>query len=439
MRIDLEGPANYAVAHSHGEWRSAKHLEFMSDIIADGLRQGDARIAFFCPPGHGKSRLVSLWSNLWYHRLRPKDLIAHASYGAEYSSEWGGLCLATSREISDGPSTPLPGRGADHKWKNVSGGGMVCSGAGGVMTGRRPNLVDVDDPVKNWDEAYSAAVQKSNNRWMDSVVLTRLEPHGSCLLVMTRWADADLGGYIQTLDGSNRFTVYSLPAIAEDNDPMGRKPGEALWPQRWPAEVLLGKKIHPLIWNAMYQQRPSKGEGQVFRASWFRHWESLPVRFDEVWISVDASFKALKTSDHVVIQVWGRLGHDAYLLEERRGQWGINDTEAEIKSLSARWHPNGILVEDKANGTAVIEQMQLVLPGVVGWSPTDSKISRAIACAPRVQGGQVLLPPPSRFPWVLEFIQEWVDFPGGAYDDRVDAGTQILLRWQGSTGLWGSL
>ena len=177
-----------------------------------------------------------------------------------------------------------------------------------------------------------------------------------------------------------------------------------------------------------FQQRPVPRCGGLFKSDWVQYWDTLPERFDASAISWDMTFKDSKASDFVVGQVWGRKGGDFFFVDQFRGRWDFVKTLSTFLVASNKYpkiHPK--LVEDKANGTAIIATLKRKVSGIIPITPTESKEARASAVTPFWEAKNVYLPPPDRFPWVAQdFIPELLAFPGGAHDDQVDAMTQAL-------------
>jgi predicted phage terminase large subunit-like protein len=252
------------------------------------------------------------------------------------------------------------------------------------------------------------------------------------LITVTRWHENDLVGRLldaMTQEGGDRWTIINYPAIAEHDEPH-RKKGEALHPERYPIEMLA--RIHSNIgsydWGALYQQHPTPRGGGVFKKKWIRHWTTRPVVVDRQIQSWDFTFTDSSTSDNVSGQVWARLGGDFYLFD--------NDTERKdfvasiraMQSMSSKW-PETLekVVENKANGPAIINSLSSHIPGIVPYNPRGSKTARAYAISPLFEAGNVYLPPmDEEHPWVKSFIDELLAFPNGAHDDQVDAMTQAL-------------
>ena len=180
----------------------------------------------------------------------------------------------------------------------------------------------------------------------------------------------------------------------------------------------------------MYQQRPSPESGDFFKRDWIQYYKVLP-ELDEQMISVDASFKDKKGSDFCVIQVWGKKGANKYLIDQVRDRMAFPATVAAIRNIAARYpKAHTKLIEDKANGTAVIDYLKNEISGMIPVEPQGGKEVRASAISPQWESGNVYLPSPSLAFWVNDFVEELVQFPNAKHDDMVDAMTQALARWQ---------
>jgi predicted phage terminase large subunit-like protein len=263
-----------------------------------------------------------------------------------------------------------------------------------------------------------------------STLYTRLHPGGAVIIVLTRWHEDDLAGRLLRAE-PDAWEVISMPAEAEENDLLGREAGEALWPEHgfdkeWIEETK--RAVGSQAWASLYQQRPSPELGSIFNRNWWKFYRNPPV-FQEIIQSWDCTFKDNKESDFVVGQVWGRAGADFYLLDQIRAQMDIVGTMNAIKTLSAK-HPKSRtkLIEDKANGPAVIQMLKNKVPGLIAVNPEGGKIVRAQAVSPFIESGNVYLPDSSIAPWIHDYIEEFAVFPNGLNDDCVDSTTQALIR-----------
>ena len=313
------------------------------------------------------------------------------------------------------------------------------AGVGGGLTGMGCQIAVLDDVIKDRASADSPTVLQSVWDWYTSTLYTRLAPGGGIIIMNTRWSMQDLSGRLleaQAKGEGDEWRVVNFPAIAEEDEEF-RKKGEALHPERYPLDQLLKTKqaIGTRDWEALYQQHPVPDGGAIFKDEWLqRTWlpKDLPARFDAVIMSWDLSFKGNDASDFVVGQLVGRHGADYYILDQLRGRWSFTETVAQVKELAERARVRfprvapRILIEDKANGPAVIDALKHEVSGIVPVEPDGSKEARAHAVTALFEAGNVLLPDRSLAPWVDEYRLELTRFPSGAHDDQVDATTQAL-------------
>jgi predicted phage terminase large subunit-like protein len=378
--------------------------------------------------------LVSQFFPAWFLGLYPSKRVILTSYEADFAASWG----RKVRDIIEEHGQEMFGirirddSSAAYRWEiERYGGGMFTAGAGGPITGKGGDLIIVDDPFKNAEEANSKRIRDKVWDWFQSTLYTRLEPDGSLIIIQTRWHHDDLVGRILSSNEGEQWTAINFPAIAEEDDVLGRKAGEPLWPERFDIETLerIKKTIGSYWWNALYQQRPSPEEGAIFKRAWWQFYKVMPDRFDEVIQSWDMSFKETASGSFVVGQVWGRIGANRYLLDQVRDRMDFPTTLQAVRALTAKWpQAHKKLVEEKANGPAVIATLKKEISGLVAVNPEGSKEARAHAVAPQVEAGNVFLPDPSIVPWVHDFIEECCAFPTGAHDDQVDAMTQALIE-----------
>lgn len=312
------------------------------------------------------------------------------------------------------------------------------AGVGGGITGMGGHIVIVDDPFKDRASADSPTIRQNVWDWYTSTLYTRLAPGGGVLIINTRWHMADLSGRL--LEAAARgegdhWRVVNFPAIATE-DELHRRAGEALHPERYPLEQLLAikKALGTRDWEALYQQRPTPDGGNIFKAEWLRFWlpKDLPEQFDQLLISWDMTFKDGDDTDFVVGQVWGRKGADRYLLDQVRRRMGFTDTVAAFRALAAKW-PGAArkLVEDKANGPAVIDALKHAVPGIIPVEPDGSKTARAHAVTTFFEAGNVLIPHPEHCPWAREYVAELTQFPGAPHDDQCFAAGTLVATLRG--------
>ncbi len=452
-------------------YQPARHLAYLTDKLEAVFRGEIKRLMIFMPPRHSKTETSVVRFMPWWLGKRPDDRIMYITHGATLARTKSRLSrgIVNSKvyhHIFPGVELAQDSRAVD-MW-NVEGreGGMLACGLDGFITGMGFNLLLLDDLIKNRAEAESLTIREKAWQALGSDIETRAEPNAAIVYMTTRWQEDDPAGRYLTQDPDN-WEVVSLPALAEENDLLGREIDEALWPERWPYEALLKIKNGPALgsygWNGLYQCRPSSPEGGILKRFWWRFWcyegqdlppvsvkdangeycnlyaEPLPIRFNQQAQSWDMAFKDTKGSSFVVGQVWAKHGADKYLLDQTRDQIDFVKTVKAVKTLTAKW-PLIMTkwVEDKANGTAVINTLKREIPGLIPVNPEGSKEARAFAVSPQIEAGNVFLPHPQIAPWVYDFIEECAAFPNAAHDDQVDAMTQALSRLERGAKVSGS-
>lgn len=276
--LQPETPADYAVYASQGRWICAPHLTLVNRELMDLTVHDKSDILIIdMPPRHGKSEFGSKYFPGWYVGKFPHKRVIFTAYGAEFAGEWGRHVRDLTNEYGPecfGVTTRQDTRSAS-RWHTRHGGGMTTAGVGGPITGKGADLLIIDDPIKNAEEAVSGKFREKVWQWFVSTALTRLEPGGKIVIIMTRWHPDDLVGRLvkrlDEIDSGKRIRTVKLPAIALENDPLGRKPGEALWPQRYNTTALRSTRltIGEYWWSAMFQQTPRNPEGTEWPDDYF--------------------------------------------------------------------------------------------------------------------------------------------------------------------------
>jgi len=435
-------------------------LELIDAALVRLLDTPDGRLIISMPPQEGKSTRVAKDFPTWVLKMRPDWRVITASYGQSLANRNG---RAIRRNITHHPELGLkvaPDNGAVHDWQlDGHEGGVLSVGVGAGLTGRPADIEIIDDPIKDRKEADSETYRNNVWDWWTDVASTRLAPGAPVVIILTRWHEDDLAGRLTSPEHNpdwEAWEVLNIPAQADHDpakgqtDPLGRQPGEYMisarrnkdgTPRTMRQWETLKRSKGTRTWTALYQGSPSPAEGGVFKRDWWQSYTQPPwiehpngarVTADqdaEVIASWDMAFKATTDSDYVVGLVWMRRGSNAYLLDRVRGRYDFVETCQQFRVLSARWPQATLkLVEDKANGPAVIAALRRTVPGIVPEEPHGSKEARAAAVSPLVEAGNVYLPSPELAPWVGDFIEECAAFPNGANDDQVDAMSQALNR-----------
>ena len=398
-------------------------------------------IMFNLPPQHGKSMHISETFPSYFLGTFPNEGCILVSYDDTFAAQFGGK---NRDKISEhgadlfGLSIPSDTRSKtdwglqDSKTGQKYRGGMISRGIMAGITGSSlGDCIIIDDPVKNRQEANSAATRESIwLEWKDTI-RTRIHPGAIVILVMTRWHEDDLAGRLLNTEYGVPlpWKVYNLPLEAEENDLLGRRIGEPLWPERYGYDFIRECKAYPDTYNSLYQGRPTTPEGNMIKKAWWKHYDTLPVMVYEI-LSVDASFKDTSGSAKCSIQVWGKRGANYYLIDnDTRRMDFVATIQATKNMLGKHKGIRGKLVEDKANGPAIISVLNREIGGFIpisADSSTGGKEARVQAITPYIEAGNVFLPRDA--PWVKEFVEECASFPKGKYKDQVDAMSQALNR-----------
>jgi len=401
------------------------------------------------PPQHGKSELTSRRFPAFALGRNPNLKIAVCAYSSDLASGLNRQCqriIQTPEYAELFPKTQLntknistDARGSYLKNSDIFEivgyeGYFNSVGIGGPLSGKTVDLGIIDDPIKDYQEAKSEVVRQSIWEWYTTVFTTRLHNGSKQLVIMTRWHEDDLVGRILAdKQEAAKWEIISIPALkdtynrtAEDT----RQYDEALWPLRHSHQKLLdARRMSPMRFEALYQQHPSAQEGIIFKEESFQYYNaaSLPRKFDKIILSLDSSFKDKKTSDPVSIGVWGKLGANVYFLDACKGLFDFVTTIQKFKMMVVKYPMAGAkLIEDKSNGTAIIQVLKDKIAGIIPVNPTESKEARAEAVTVYFDAGNVYFPETTMYPWVADFLTEIKQFPNGAHDDQVDMMTQAL-------------
>lgn len=427
-------------------WVHKEICDELDRFLQDVADKKSPRLIITMPPRSGKSELVSRRFPAFALGRNPELQIIATSYSSDLSQRFN---RDVQRVIDDEkyfdlfPNTRLSNsrvrtdsRGSYIRTSDLfeivgHAGAYRSCGVGGGITGQGADILIIDDPIKDRAQAGSKTIRDSIWDWYTSTAYTRLSPGGGVIVMATRWHTDDLiGRLIQRMGEGDTFRIVNYPAIAE-HDELHRKAGEALHPERYPLSTLLQikKTIGSRDWEALYQQHPVPDGGALFKLEWFRRWtaSNLPPEFDHTLMSWDMTFKDSKNSDYVVGQVWGKKGPNFYLLDQVRGQWDFVKTKEMVRVLAQKW-PRVVrkLVEDKANGSAVISELKSTVSGFVPITPTESKEARASSVTPYFEAGNVFIPEDTEAPWVPHYVSELLEFPAGSHDDQCFvAGTKV--------------
>ena len=327
-------------------------------------------------------------------------------------------------------------RAAMEEWETLAGGGLRAIGVGGGITGQGGNLIMIDDPVKSREEAESLSYRDRVWDWYRDDLYTRLEPGGAIILTMTRWHEDDLAGRLITemQSGGEQWEILNLPALAEENDPLGRQPGEALCPERYSVTDL--ESIRTVLgirsYTALYQGRPQPAEGAMFKRHWFEIKPQAPegLKWVRYW---DLAASTKTTADYtasaeVSLDPEGNL----WIRNMVRGRWEWPDAKKIMVQTMIAGNGTRHGVEKALHGIAAVQELlrdkTLVATTIKGIDVDKDKVTRALPWAARAEAGKVKL---VRGEWISAFLDEVCAFPQGTHDDQVDTvsgGAQMVAE-----------
>ena len=417
-----------------------KAHEMIADALERVARDELKNLMVFMPPQEGKSELIARLFPAYYLTQHPDRWVGVGSYSFALAKGFSRSARSYYREVTADLSDEA---GAVEQWETARKGGLWAVGRGGSATGRPAHLAIIDDPLKDRNEAESEVTRETLLNWFNGVIRMRMQPENAKVIVHTRWHEGDLSGALLELEKTSKspehWHVIDLPGIAERPEERPkyppsvtlavdwRKPGEALG-GRYSMEryVSIRENAGAREFESQIQQRPGAAAGTILLRSWWKrytHDPYKPLAFERTIISVDATFKDADDSDFVAIHAYGRIGTHVYGRERTHRRMSFTDTVAECKAYQARY-PDAILyIEDKANGSAIINTLTSELMGVIPVNPSGGKIARAYATQGDVQHGRVSLPTGSDWD---EMVAECASFPNAAHDDDVDAFTQAM-------------
>lgn len=418
-------------------WRW-RHLDMIRRHL-HRVTAGECRkLMIFCPPRHGKTEHTTVRYPVWRLERDPKIRVIMGAYNQTLADKFS----RKARRIAKARLSLSDERKAVSDWETAAGGGVRAVGVGAGIAGHGANLVMIDDPVKSREEAESQTYRDKVYEWYTDDLFTRLEPGGAAVLIMTRWHDDDLSGRILRSEDGPNWEVLSMPAEAEAEDVLGRRPGEALCPERFDLEALASiKRVLGLSYFALYQQRPVPREGAFFLRQNLRYWyphgdyyrlvrgngmpEATIARTAcKFLITADTAGSEKERANYTVVQAWALTpDHDMVLVDMDRGQWEVDKVPSAVQAMYAKWSPYYLGVECKGpSGLHTVQKLRKLGLPVKALEPgKDSKDSyvRIGALQSRVEIGKVFLPRSA--PWLRDVENELLNFPSAANDDIVDA------------------
>lgn len=436
----------------HARFQWPDHIDLISRTVVDAVSGRTPYVVINTPPQHSKSTTVSKWTPVWFLENWPYKRVILGSYSGDYAERWG----RATRDTIDQYQSKLgvrvsPATSAAGEWETTSGGGMVAAGVGGAVNGRGADLEIIDDPHKDAAEANSPTIREKVWQWFTSVMMTRRAPNCPVFIIHTRWHPDDLTGRIEREMERDpkfpRFKILNLKAIAERDDPLGRKLGSALWTERYDVDWLEQQKrlVGTYWWNALYMGRPTAPEGGYFKRDWFDvvHPSQVPnlrrsIRFWDLAGTVEGE-KGNNDPDYTVgLKMGISEAGVIFVTGLVRGRWSKGGVEARVKS-TAKMDGPGVPVRMQQDpgqaGKNQVYHYQKLLAGydLRGIVMSDDKVTRSGPFNAAAERGEVKLVEGA---WNEDFRDELGAFPNGGHDDIVDAATGAYNQLMHTTYTW---
>lgn len=428
-------------------YKFGAHLKRLGGLLMDTELGEKDRVAVSMAPRFGKSMMISIYFPAWYLGRNPDHKIIVASHTAD-------LAITMARKVRNLMQTPAyrqvfpnvaiaADAKAAGKWNTNKGGEYVAAGVGGALAGYGGDLIVIDDPLSEQDI-------KSGNfdsldviyEWFRSGLRTRLMPGGRIVVLHTRWHPRDLIGRLvkdsAMNDDGDQYEVFEFPAILNEDNPEDHPtaPPKSLWPEQWSLESLMRTKASMPLWqwNAQYQQNPTAQTSAIIKREWIKWWQlPNPPKVDFIVQSWDTALTTKERSDWSVCQTWGvwtseqDSSQNVILLNSAKGKWEFPDLKAEARRQYDNWQPDSVIIEAKASGQPLIDEMRRSGIFVQDFSPGkgQDKIARLNAVSDMFASGQVWFPETQ---WAGEVVEELLAFPTSEHDDQTDALTLGLRR-----------
>ena len=429
------------------------HYDLISEWLMKVWRRECLRLIINVPPRTAKSTEGTICFPAWGWARDPRHRFLTASYSRDLSREHS----AKRRNLIDSewyrslwPIAFSDDTNRADQYKNDQQGEMIATSVGATGTGRGGDTLILDDGLSA-DQAQSEAERKTAHAWFRETFRTRLNDPatGAIVVIEQRTHHEDITGWLLKNE-PHQWKQVIIPLVQDEKTDLEivfpvsgrkweRKIGDVLQPDRHTPAVVAAQQIHRRTFETQAQQRPSPEGGDICKREWWKFYRAVPDDFDQVIDSWDLTFKESKDSDFVAGFKVGVKGARRYFLEAIHARMGFTASKDAVKRLRMR-EPvaSRVLIEDKANGPAVIDALKMSVPGLIPIEPTGSKYARAVAATGDIEAGNVYLPDPEEFPqhraWVDTLIEEWAIFPNGPNDDAVDASGQAINYTRSAMG-----
>ena len=425
------------VKHVYDGFIEGSHHKRVAKLFEKLAITPGSRIIVNMPPRNTKSEFASYLLPAWLIGKNPSLKIIQTTHTAELAVRFGRKVrnLMEMKEYQDiFPDVELRADSkAAGRWETGAGGEYYAAGVGGAITGRGADLLIIDDPHSEQD-ALSETAMEHAYEWYTSGPRQRLQPGGSIVIVMTRWSLKDLTGKLIKAQGmdvmSDQWDIIEFPAILPS--------GNILWPQFWKKEELLKVKASLSLgkWNAQWQQNPTAEEGAIIKKEWWKKWDKLSIPpCSYIMQSYDTAFSKKETADYSAITTWGIFRpnegdpESIILIDAKKGRWDFPELKAKALEEYNYWDPDMVIIEAKASGTPLTDELRATGIPVVNYTPSKGKDkhTRMHMVAPIFESGKVYAP---EHKFAEEVIDECAAFPHGDHDDYCDSMSMALIRYR---------
>jgi predicted phage terminase large subunit-like protein len=397
-----------------------QHLHFIREKLLLVEKGKIKRLMVFCPPRHGKSEATTIRFPMWCLEKHPQWKIIIGAYNQTLANRFS----RKARRLAETRGILSRERAAVEEWETIGGGGVRAAGVGAGITGMGADLIIIDDPVKNREEAESLVFRNRVWDWYTDDLYTRLEPEGAIILIMTRWHTDDLAGRILESEQASEWEVVSLPAIAEENDLLHREQGSALCPERYDVMSLLNikKTLGSASFTSLYQQKPVPSEGYLFKRQWFQIIDCAPTNVQRVRAWDKAATEGAGDFTSGVL-----LSRDTqgifYIEDVRNVQLSSGSRDALIRQIAALDGTSVPIYGEQEPGSSGKDAALAFIRMLSGYSVycdtvSGSKVVRAQPFAAQCEAGNVKL---VKGEWNAIYLDQLCSFPYGKNDDMIDA------------------
>jgi predicted phage terminase large subunit-like protein len=420
-------------------WAFPRHIQFLCDLaqqVVDGKIQ---KVALSIPPGHGKSTTITQRLPVYWGLTHPKDTTVLTGYSSGFAEK---NLSKPSREVAAELGILDPRTTAMEEWNLTNGARIIARGVGAAPTGINPiTLLVADDPIKDRQQANSAIERQNIKDWWDGSIVQRFWPETRAFVIATRWHHDDLIGHIKSKDDGS-WTFINLPAIAGEDDPVGRLTGEALWPEGKPLKFLESiRQNNPWEFEALFQGNPTPREGSMFKVDSLAYIDrsEIPTTNDIRWVRAWDVASSAGKGDYTAGVLMGVTAGGRFLIADVvRGQWATDERRQVILQTAKKDGPLVMVCGPEDPGAAgkdaVLDFVRLLAGYTVRIRKADKKKElRADPFSAQVNGHNVAL---VRAPWNTEYVDELRSFPLGKHDDQVDASSDAFNELAGAVDPW---